>query len=278
MILREPEPVLTAHLFAPMRLELVRVLGDLSEAEWRYPTACTGWTVKDVALHLLGDDLGLLSRRRDGFTHTDTNFEHFDELVAFINLQNDIWLRAGRRISPALLIDLLGTTGRQVSDWIKTLEMTGTGAPVNWVSSAPAPQWLEVAREYTEYWMHHQHICDAVSVESLKEREYFAPVLQTFVRALPRAYTRAQAPLETLVKLHISGEAGDTWYIVRERGGWSLYEHTNLEPAVTLTVDPETVWRLFSKGIRRRDAEGSVKIEGNAALAEPFFTTTAILA
>ncbi|NJL95360.1 MAG: hypothetical protein HC915_17385 [Anaerolineae bacterium] len=112
MILREPEPVKTAHLLTPMRKELIKVLRDLREPEWRYPTACAGWTVKDVALHLLGDDIGLLSRRRDGFSHTQTDFEHFEELVAFINLQNDIWLRAARRISPELLLNLLDNAAR----------------------------------------------------------------------------------------------------------------------------------------------------------------------
>lgn len=278
MILREPEPVKTAHLFTPMRKELIRVLGHLREPEWHYPTACVGWTVKDVALHLLGDDIGLLSRRRDSFSYTKTDFEHFEELVAFINLQNDIWLRAARRISPELLLNLLDITGREVAEWMNELNMLGTGAPVDWVSSEPAPQWLEVAREYTEYWMHHQHICDAVGKESLKDREHFAPVLHTFVRALPNAYARAKAPLETLVKLEITGDAGDTWHLLRERGGWRLYEHTNLEPTTTILTDPETTWRLFSKGIRPRDAQGSIVVEGDAALAEPFMATVTILA
>lgn len=278
MILREPEPVKTAHLFTPMRKELIRILRDLREPEWRYPTACAGWTVKDVALHLLGDDIGLLSRRRDDFKHTNTDFEHFEELVAFINLQNDIWLRAARRISPELLLSLLEITGRDVTEWMNSLNMAETGGTVNWVSSKPAPQWLEVAREYTEHWMHHQHICDAVGKESLKSREYFAPVLQTFMRALPNAYARAKAPLETSVKLEITGDAGDTWHLLRERGGWRLYEHTNLEPTTTITTDAETTWRLFSKGIRPRDAQGNVMVEGDPALAEPFLATVTIMA
>jgi len=282
VILREPDPVKTAHLFAPMRTELVRLLNDLPEDAWRYPTALRGWTVKDIVLHLLGDDIGLLSRRRDGFVHTDTTPENFEQLIAFINLQNDIWIRAARRISPELLISLLEVTGVQVNAWVNALDMSEAGAPVDWAGSprgsGPAPRWLEVAREYTEYWVHHQHICDAIGETSLKERTYVAPVVDTFVRALPRAYSAVQAPLESLVKLDITGAAEVTWYMLRERGGWRLYERANLEPAVSIQLTDETMWRLFTKGINRRDAESNTTVEGNASLAEPFFSTVAIIA
>lgn len=279
MILQKPDPVLTAHLFAPMRVELLRVLASLHDADWRAPTACNGWRVKDVALHLLGNDIGLLSRRRDDFSHTDTDFESFEQLVAFVNLQNDIWMRAARRISPVLLLHLLDVTGDEVAAWVNALDMSGTGAPVDWAGgSQPAPLWLDVAREYTEYWVHHQHICDAMDIDSLKEREFFAPVVGTFMRALPRSYARLQAPTETLVRLDISGAGGAAWSLLRERGGWRLYAHANVDPAVTIRTDDETVWRLFTKGIGRKEAERGADIDGDAALAAPFFETVAILA
>jgi len=48
------------------RRELLEWLDDLTPDEWHAPTAAPGWTVKDLALHLLDDDLGCLSRGRDG--------------------------------------------------------------------------------------------------------------------------------------------------------------------------------------------------------------------
>ena len=44
----------TAHLFPLMRAELLRVLNSLSADQWSAPTACAGWSVRDVALHILG--------------------------------------------------------------------------------------------------------------------------------------------------------------------------------------------------------------------------------
>ena len=44
---------------------LVDLLGTLDEPEWAAATVCPGWSVRDVAAHLLHDDLRRLSRTRD---------------------------------------------------------------------------------------------------------------------------------------------------------------------------------------------------------------------
>jgi uncharacterized protein (TIGR03083 family) len=55
------------HLFAEERLHLLEFLRGLSTEQWKLPTVCPGWSVGDIARHLIGDDLGRLSRVRDGF-------------------------------------------------------------------------------------------------------------------------------------------------------------------------------------------------------------------
>lgn len=278
MILKEPDPILVAHLFAPMRDELLKILSRLQPSQWALPTACEGWTVKDITLHLLGDDIGLLSRRRDAFTHLQADFGSFDELVAFINLQNDIWLRAARRMSPYVLLELLAVTGEGVEEWVRGLEPFGTGAPVDWVQSGASPQWMEIAREYTEYWTHHQHICDALGVTSLKTPKFFSPAVASFVRALPRGYSTLEVPKETAIELNITGAIMQQWYLVRMPQGWQLYARTSLEPASTLSVDAEVAWRLFTKGMTVEQARPQVIVEGKPELAEAFFRTVAVLA
>ena len=66
--LRDLQPILTGHLFGPVRRELLSLLNGLDEQEWGRPTAAGKWNVKDVALHILGGDVGNLSRRRDAFS------------------------------------------------------------------------------------------------------------------------------------------------------------------------------------------------------------------
>jgi hypothetical protein len=64
--LQPPVPTIVVALFPEILNELVRLLSGLSAEEWQKPTVCAGWSVKDVALHLLGGEIGNLSRRRDG--------------------------------------------------------------------------------------------------------------------------------------------------------------------------------------------------------------------
>jgi len=63
-------------------------------------------------LHLLGDDIGLLSRKRDGFDYLTSMgnpaaLDSWDELVNYINASNDVWVQATRRMSSRLLCRLL---------------------------------------------------------------------------------------------------------------------------------------------------------------------------
>ena len=62
----DAEVVVVTHLFAPERASLLELLSALAAGQWQAPTVCPGWSVKDVALQPLGDDIDLLSRRRDG--------------------------------------------------------------------------------------------------------------------------------------------------------------------------------------------------------------------
>src|SRR5207248_376713 len=141
-----------------------------------------------------------LSRRRDGYSVTMMPTQTWEDRVAFVNGLNDQWLVAARRISPRLVCDLLRFTAPQLFDYFKSLDPFATGGPVSWAGPEPAPVWLDVAREYTERWYHQQQIRDAVDKPGFKEPMYFAPVLATFVRALPQTFYGVDAnPGTTLV-------------------------------------------------------------------------------
>jgi hypothetical protein len=49
------QPIIVTHLFPEILAELLTLLSNLSAEEWEKPTVCEGWSVKDIALHLLGD-------------------------------------------------------------------------------------------------------------------------------------------------------------------------------------------------------------------------------
>jgi uncharacterized protein (TIGR03083 family) len=149
-------PIFVNNLFEPMLDRLLQLLRSLSEQEWGNATPCAGWTVKDLALHLLGDEIGQLSRGRD--KDFSSLLPPGADLVERINKNNALWVEAMRRMSPRLLCDLLDVTGHQVVDYFKSLDLMAMNGTVSWVGPDPAPVWLDVAREYTERWHHQQHI------------------------------------------------------------------------------------------------------------------------
>ncbi len=281
------EPVLTLHLFPEERAALLNLLSSLSAPKWDAPTVCPGWSVKDITAHLVADDLGRLSRGRDSYPGGSFAWtgqgDFAAELLDYINEANERWVAAARRLSPRLLIDLLRHSGEETQRYFASLDMFAIGGPVTWAGPDPAPVWLDIAREYTERWLHQAQICDAVSRPLLTEPRLFLPVLDTFVRALPHTFRDVGASDGTHVLLLItrigaSGVSPLQWSLVREASRWSLFDSSPLEPAATVTIDADTAWRLFTKGISKAQAASRVVIRGDHRLGEKVLDTVSIIA
>ena len=275
----ESDVVVVTQLFQPERASLLELLSSLGAEQWQAPTVCPGWSVKDVALHLLGDDIGLLSRRRDGVTPADASREPggFQELVTFLDRHNQTWVEAARRISPRLLCELLAFTGESTWRYLASLDPLAVEGRVSWVGPDPVPNWLDVSREYTERWTHQQQIRDAVGVPGLKEPAFMGPVLATFVHALPRAFAGAPAPVGTTVEVAVGGQGGECWVLTRTPDGWHLAAGTAAEPVARVALDSETAWRLWTKGIGPAAAEAAVSISGDRALGRRVLDAVAII-
>ncbi len=270
------EPIIVIDLFEPLLKHLLDLLSGLSEQDWARATPCAEWTVKDVALHLLGDDIGLLSRGRDKDT-TSLLAPGFD-LVGRINAQNQLWVEAARRMSPRLLCDLLEHTGRQVINYFRSLPLMETNGVVSWAGPDPAPVWFDLAREYTERWHHQQHIRQAIQRPGLVEATYVMPVLETFVRALPWTFRAVEAAEGTTVALQVTGDTIQQWFLVRHEGKWSLFSDHASAPITVVTMKQETAWRLFTRGMAKEQAIKDASIEGNKTFAEVLFEAVAIIA
>jgi uncharacterized protein (TIGR03083 family) len=276
--MRQPQPILVADRFPELLDSLLELLGGLSDAEWELPTVCAGWSVRDVALHLLGDDVGMLSRRRDRYSGPRVSFASWAELVAFINQQNAQWVQATRRIGPRLLVDFLRLTGEQISMFFQSLDPYALGVSVDWAGPGPAPVWLDLAREYTERWHHQQHIRDAVGKPGLMEPRYLAPVLDAFVRALPHTYRDVVADEGVLVGLTIAGESGGKWFLLRERGEWHLYVEVTQQPQAEVVIDQDMAWRLFTRGIGKQEALARATVKGDSLLGARMLEVVSIIA
>lgn len=274
--MNRPRPVLTGELFPELRERLLGLLGGLSDEEWRRPTAAPQWSVKDVAVHLLGGDAGNLSRRRDAWGLPGPG-PGWDDLVAFINRLNASWVEAGRRLSPRLLIDLTGHVGRQADEYFRSLDPFAPGGAVDWAGSEPAEQWLDVAREYTERWHHQQQIRDAAGREGLYDENLFRPALDTFVRALPHTFRAVAAAPGAQVELRLTGSAGGAWVLER-RERWELFEGTAAQPRARVSIASTDAWKIFTRGLRGAEAAERAEIAGDPDLGGKVLETVSVIA
>ncbi|GGN88688.1 hypothetical protein GCM10011579_082630 [Streptomyces albiflavescens] len=257
-------PIDARPLFGPELASLLNLLRALRPTEWK-AAAVPGWSVKDLAAHILGDYRGRLGWSTDGFRPA---FAVGETLEAFIHRVNQDWIDLHTDHGPAELIDAVEAAGAQVSSNFAAADLRTAGLGVSWAGADPAPRWLDIAREFTEYWTHRQQIRHATGRGTDPEPLALATVLDTFMRALPHTLRGTTAPTGTQVRMVISGSAGGTWTVTAVEDRWSLAAAPNGRPTASVTLDSETAWRLCTRGIEPSTALTDVHIQGERPLAE----------
>jgi Mycothiol maleylpyruvate isomerase N-terminal domain len=273
-------PVEAVELLRQVDSELVSLLRGLPAEDWDR-LAVKQWSVRDVAAHLLDTALRRLSLDRD--RHRPPAPGHglarWEELVAFLNELNATWVEAARRLSPAVLTELLAWACPQVGDYFASLDPQAEATfPVAWAGEESSLVWMDVAREFTERWHHQQQIRQAVGAPGIDRAPYLEPLLATLMRGVLRAYREVAAPLGTRVR--IATTAPDAaWLLARETAGWFLYrDEAGLSVAASVTLPAEATWKLFLRATSGEKAMDRATLSGDRRLAEPFFRTVSLMA
>ena len=277
--MKPPAPIYTVELFPVLEARLIELLRGLSAEQWELPTICPSWRVKDVAAHLLDTSIRRLSIGRDGYFGERPEGFAYQDVVAFLNCLNADWVRAARRISPRILVELIEHTSREVYELFKSLDPHAPAQlAVSWAGEDVSPNWFDIAREYTERWHHQQQIRLAVGCEGITGRELYSPVLDTFMRALPHTYRNVAAPEAALLQFDITGAAGGSWFLLREAQAWRLSVEAEGARAATVSIPQEIAWRIFTKGIDKVAAQESVAIHGDGQLGGEVLCMLSVMA
>ncbi len=273
-------PLYVSHLFAPLGARLIELLRELTDEEWQRPTLCSLWSVKDIAAHLLDGNLRRLSSTRDGYSGPAPGpIGSYASLVAYLNQLNAEWVSAARRLSPRVLADLLEGAVRDVSELFASLDPHAPATfPVAWAGEERSENWFDIARDYTEQWLHQAQIRLAVARPDIMEPELYHPVLDTFMRALPHTYRTVDAEEETLLSVVVTGDAGDCWFLRRDADGWRLYDQADGNLVAEAIIPQEIAWRLFTRGIGREEARSRIMVGGDKALGWEILNTLAVMA
>jgi hypothetical protein len=270
----------TLHLFPTLDRKLIELLRSLTADEWDSPTVAKLWKVKDVASHLLDGNLRNLSVSRDNyFGEKPENIYSYQELVDFLNHLNMSWTSATKRLSPQVITDLLEITGKEYIEHLKTLNPFDNAIySVAWAGQEISPNWFHIAREYTEKFLHQQQIRDAVGKQGIMTKELFYPFVDTFMFAFPHTFRNVLAKNGTVVSVEVSTDIGGIWSIVKTDTDWNLDKSKNLHAHAKVIIDPDTMWKLFSKSWKPEQVIDKVEIIGNITLAKQALHIVAVMA
>ncbi len=259
--------------------KLMELLITLTPEDWQKQTVAKQWKVKDVVAHLLDGNIRILSMLRDGYSGEKPNIQSYKDLVDYLNGLNADWVKAMKRVSPEVLILLHQTTGKLYCDYYASLNPFDT-APfsVAGAGESESKNWMHIAREYTEKFLHQQQIREAVGKPGIMTMEFFYPFIDIFMMALPYTYRDTFAVNGTIIKLTVTSDIGGSWFLIRENNNWILSKETNKTTTTEISIDPNDAWVLFSKSIRPEHIRHKINIIGNEKLGEIALTMVSVMA
>jgi uncharacterized protein (TIGR03083 family) len=164
--------------YRPERAALLNLLAGLDPEGWDRPTECPAYRVKGVTTHVLGDDLSLLSRQRDGAR--DGLSQLAQELSGadfrtLLDTFNDRWVATASFLSTPMVTELLRLTGEWTASYYESVDPEAPGEAVGIFGAkrgSSSPLWHAIAREYLERWVHHSQIRRALGFGSLADRQF----------------------------------------------------------------------------------------------------------
>lgn len=253
----------------PERALFLELLRSLNDDDWARPTECPAWTVKGVALHVLGDDFSLLSRQRDASIDGLSLFapQHPDlQFRALLDGFNEQWVTAATFLSNELIIELLRLVGEWSAEFYTTVGLdTIAREPVGFFAQTePSPYWQLIAREYAERFIHQSQIRRAINAPELdgELRTGAAQVTAHVLAAWLRDYTPRDG-----ATMAIDFGNGDVWTWRRESDHWSVAAGNASDADARITIASDRTVALLSRGLALADVSHAMTIEGDTALA-----------
>jgi uncharacterized protein (TIGR03083 family) len=270
-------PCDAARLFVAERARLSELLTTLDRADWDRPSPCPGWSVLGLCCHLASDDLGFLSRHRDGYLGTPGPERAGEaEFIAWLDDLQAEWVRAARRLSPRVVVGLLDWAGPQIAETMRGEDPRALTASVSWAGTGPVPAWLDQVRELSEYWIHRQQLLQALGRPSDLRADLAGPVLDGLRWAYPFRLGQVRAEPGDTVTISISGPVAVTWQLVATPAGWDYREEPGPQVVASLDMTTEQAWRLLTNNLPAAE-RGGLTAAGDETLIGLLYQARAVI-
>lgn len=180
---------------------LEKVLEALGDAEWNAPSACPGWSVLDVVLHLAQTE-GLIASSvtgRDPDARLTIEGETADDVVAR-------WVDAERGEAPDRVLDRWKLARREA---LQHLRSAAPEVALQWIATPLKPRTLATTR-LSEHWIHALDITGPLDID-YPDTERLWHITWLAHRTLPYAFARAGLDDPPRVRLELDSPDSETW-------------------------------------------------------------------
>ena len=245
--------------------DIIELLSEISPSQWQSPTPCPGWTVADIAAHLIDLDTMVISGalvdhepQWESLTHVTNAGSKFTE--------RGVDFRRGT--APDALLDQLSATAQKLVDHLQTKEI---GIQVPWVKGELSVDQFLSMRTF-DIWVHEQDIRAALNIPGNLGSNPARASLQRMISALPFIWgKKVGAPSGSVITLNLSGPEieGAVSVVVNDDGRAELvHSHPDAENTVFMS------WPSFSDSFcGRLGVDEMLACAGlNGPLAEAFVT------
>jgi uncharacterized protein (TIGR03083 family) len=243
----------------------------LSEGEWNRPTACPGWSVRDVVSHVIAVECEMLGDPRPIHTLPRDLRHVVDEASRYTEVPVDV-----RRChtGPEMTAELEYTIIRR-SRALRN-ENRAPETTTRWVAGRETTVENLLRMRALDLWVHEQDVRRALGEPGNLDSPGAFVTRDVLIESLPMVVAKkAGAPPNSAVVFDVNGVVEFLRTVRVDRDGRGTVDgHISLGPAVTLTMDWET-YVLLQCG-RIRPGAAQVKLEGEEDLGRAVLENMAV--
>jgi len=112
----------------------------------------------------------------------------------------------------------------------------------------------------------------------LTGRRWLGPIRKAFALTVPPALDEVAASPGVTVRQVVDYEAGGSWSFARGERRWEVRDGQARPPDAEVSMDADTAWRLFTKGITPAEAARTATVRGDATLTSAVLRSVAFMA
>jgi uncharacterized protein (TIGR03083 family) len=249
------------------------LLGSLDEAQWDTPTSLPGWTVRDVAAHLIGTESMLAGEEAPG-GEADADAERPPHVKNDIGAFNERWVEGLRDQAPAAVLERFRRITSARLEALRSMSQADFDAP-SWTPVGQATYGRFMQIRVFDCWLHEQDIRDAVARPGHDSGPCAEQSIDEVARALGFLVgKRAGAPAGSRVTVELTGPAPRTLHVaVDERA--AVVPSLDRPATATVRMPAGLFIRLAGGRVDPADHLAEVELEGDTDLARRIATSLA---